>query len=66
MVKDQVTQVVEKRLPDHATVFQAEMQAIEDAINLVEHSMLQEIIIWSDRQASLKAITNDRITTKRC
>jgi len=54
------------KLPSYATVFQAEVLAIKEALSWVKDAKIvaANIIIWSDSQAALAAISNTIVTSR--
>jgi hypothetical protein len=45
------------KLPDHCTVFQAELSAIREACNYLNNEHNKHIIIWTDSLSSIQALT---------
>ena len=52
------------KLPDHCSVFQAELTAIMDACNNLTTMENKQIIIWTDSLSSIQALTTCTIRSK--
>ena len=52
------------KLPDHCTVFQAELSAIREACNYLNNEHNKHIIIWTDSLSSIQALTTYTIRSK--
>ena len=52
------------KLPDHCTVFQAELSAIREACNYLNNERNKHIIIWTDSLSSIQALTTCTIRSK--
>ena len=55
------TQTRKCRLPDNASVFSAESQAINMALDYIEEANLSKVIIFSDSLSVLQSINNSKI-----
>jgi ribonuclease HI len=53
-----VNKVLVKRLPDHASIFSAEAQAILLALDIISQSSNQHFLILSDALSCVEAIKN--------
>jgi ribonuclease HI len=49
------------RLPDGASIYTAELQALKMAFNLIEHSTDQQFIIFTDSLSSLMALQGNKL-----
>ena len=59
-----VNKVLVKRLPDHASIFSAEAQAIVLALNIISQSSNQHFLILSDSLSCVEAIKNRNLPPK--
>ena len=55
------TQSRKCRLPDNASIFSAESQAINMALDYIEEANLSKVIIFSDSLSVLQSINNSKI-----
>ena len=55
------TQTRKCRLPDNASIFSAESQAINIALDYIEEANLSKVIIFSDSLSVLQSINNSKI-----
>jgi ribonuclease HI len=52
------------KLPDHCSVFQAELSAIRDACNNLTTEKNKHIIIWTDSLSAIQALTTCTIKSR--